>query len=82
MKKLLAIATIVVSFAASASAGDFDDQDVMSALKKRFPDLQDNLGLDFIDKDEVTFYTPKWHMSCRYDLVPRIRFSKCHIIHG
>ena len=82
MKKLFTIAAIILSCATGANAGDFDDQDVIKALKTRFPDLQENSDISFIGKYEITFYTPKWHMACRYDLVPKIRFSKCRIIDG
>src|SRR5262245_34878065 len=82
MKALLATAAIVLAFAAGAMAGDFDDQDVMNALKKRFPDLQEDIGIEFIGKNEVTFYTPKWHMACRYGLTSRVIISTCRVIHG
>jgi hypothetical protein len=82
MTKLLTTAAIVFGFTTGVIAGDFDDQDVINALKKQFPNLQENADISFIGKSEITFYTPKWHMACRYDLVPKIRFSKCRIIHG
>jgi hypothetical protein len=82
MKTLLATAAIILTFATGATAGDFDDQDVVNALKKRFPDLQEDADISFIGKSEVTFHTPKWHMACRYGLTSRVIISKCRVIHG
>jgi hypothetical protein len=89
MNKLFTIAAIILGLATAANAGDFADV-VTIALKKRFPDLQETSDISFLGKDEVTFYTPKSHMSCRYSYVPAVRkdkiksisFSKCRIIHG
>lgn len=79
MKTLLATVAIVIAFATGATAGDFNDDDVLDALRERFPEAS---GLYFIGKNEVTFNTPKWHMSCRYGLTSRVVIGKCRVIHG
>jgi hypothetical protein len=64
--------------------------DVIAALRKRFPDLQDGEITVFDDRQlprrggspyQVTFYTTKWHMACGLRLNP-IRLSGCRIIHA
>jgi hypothetical protein len=58
--------------------------DVIAALRKRYPDLQNddiNVFDDGSHQYEVVFYTTKWHMSCRLMLNP-IRFRNCHPIHA
>jgi hypothetical protein len=65
--------------------------DVIAALRKRFPDLQDGEIIVFDLRQlparhraspyDVSFYTTKWHMSCKLKLNP-IRLGSCGIVHG
>ncbi len=62
---------------------------IFEALKKQFPveppkDWGEGVGEqeiygDYIDvtDNEVDFYTPKGHMTCRYRMNPEIKFSNC-----
>jgi hypothetical protein len=58
--------------------------DVIAALRKRYPDLQDG-DINVIDDSkhhyEIIFYTARWHMSCRLLLNP-VRFKNCRPIHA
>jgi hypothetical protein len=58
--------------------------DIVAALRKHYPDLQDD-EVDIFDNGNhqyvVAFYTTKWHMSCRLMLNP-IRFKNFHPVHA
>ena len=57
-------------------------RNVIDALKKRYPDMQDDDEVQMFPDGEVIFYTPKAHMSCRVNLGPPIRISRCRQIHA
>jgi hypothetical protein len=75
---------IALTVSVGANAGDYTDA-ITNALQKRFSDFQ-SLDEDF--GGEVTFYTAKWHMSCRYKIIgadavrAKVTLSKCRVIHG
>jgi hypothetical protein len=66
--------------------------DVIAALRKRFPDLDEEGGVQVFDDRQipqrrsrspytVAFFTKDWHMACNLWLNP-IRLRKCRIIHA
>lgn len=59
-------------------------QDVVSALKNRFPDIKIDQGVEMLlgtDPPEVTFHTPPAHVSCRVNRkAAPIKIDHCHVI--
>jgi hypothetical protein len=78
----LALAAAIISARAADNLGEpMADSEVITALKKRFPDLQIDSDLS-VGESEVIFYTAKWHMACNLKRKPKITFSKCRRVHA
>jgi hypothetical protein len=57
-------------------------QNVVDALKRRYPDMHSHeVDMSIASKPpEIFFYAPSAHMSCHVDVGPPVRLGRCHQI--
>jgi hypothetical protein len=83
-KTLLAAAALVVALTGAANALELTEskthEAALAELSKKYPKIDDVVFFD--DDKEVIFYTPEWHMSCKYTVKPKVTIGKCRVIHA